>query len=138
VIVADTNVLSEPLRPRPEPRVLSWLAEHSDELAITTITVGELLYGARRLPPGKRRNALISAIESLIASAADRILPYDEQAAQHYAALRARREAVGRSVSVEDTMIAAICLAGGHDIATRNNRDFEDAAIIIHNPWEQD
>lgn len=137
MIVADTNVLSEPLRPRPDSLVLAWIAEHGDELAITSITVGELLYGARRLPSGKRRNALLVAVESLVASAADRVLPYDERAAQHYAVLRAQREAVGRSVSVEDTMIAAICLAGGHDVATRNARDFDDAAITVHNPWEQ-
>lgn len=137
MIVANTTVLSEPLRPRPEPGVLAWLAVHRDELAITTITVGELLYGAPRLPSGKRREALIAAVESLVASAAKRVLPYDERAAEHYAGLRAGREAVGRSVSVEGTMIAAICLAGGHDVATRNARDFDDAAITVHNPWEQ-
>lgn len=133
MIVADTNVLSEPLRPRPEPRVLAWLAEHGEELAITTITVGELLYGARRLPQGKRKDELIAAVESLVASAAERVLPYDERAAQRYAELRTRREAEGRSVSVEDTMIAAICLAGGHDVATRNVRDFDDA-VRVHDP----
>lgn len=135
MIVADTNVLSEPLRPRPDPRVLAWLAEHRTELAISTITVGELLYGVRRLPTGRRRSGLVAAVDALVAAAADRVLPYDEPAAQQYAVLRARREAAGHFVSVEDTMIAAICLAGGHDVATRNIRDFDDTAVTVHNPW---
>jgi predicted nucleic acid-binding protein len=135
VIVADTNVLSEPLRPRPDPGVMAWLSEHGDDLALTTITVGELLYGARCLDEGRRRDGLLAAIEALIAGAASRVLPYDEDAARHYARLRRSREAAGRVVGVEDTMIAAICLAGGHALATRNTGDFDLAGLQVVNPW---
>lgn len=137
MIVADTNVLSEPLRPHPEPRVLNWLTEHRSELAITAITVGELLYGAHRLPHGKRRSRLLAAIEALVRSGAGRVLPYDQSSAEQYAVLRARLESIGRTVTVEDGMIAATCRAGGHELATRNERDFADAGVRIHNPWAE-
>ncbi len=137
MIVADTNVLSEPLRPAPDPQVLAWLADHSGELAVTTLTVGELFYGAQRLPPGRRREHLLTAVEAIVSSAGERLLPYDSPAARQYGLLRARREAAGHAVSVEDTMIAAICLAGGHELATRNTRDFADAGVVLHDPWTQ-
>lgn len=135
MIVADTNVLSEPLRRKPDERVLAWLAAHSEQIAITTIIVGELLYGAGRLPEGKRRDRLLSAIEELVAGAGDRILGYDQAAARRYGALRAGCEAVGRPVGVEDTMIAAICQAGEYLLATRNVSDFANADIEVINPW---
>ena len=137
MIVADTNVLSEPLRPAPDPRVLAWLAQHSGGIAVTSITVGELTYGAHRLAPGSRRDQLLAAIDGLVSVSGDRLLTYDALAAEHYGALRARREAAGHAVSVEDTMIAAICLAGGHELATRNVRDFDDAGLAVHNPWAE-
>ena len=136
MIVADTNVLAEPLRAEPDPRVLDWLAQHGRAVAITSITVGELLFGALRLAPGRHREHLLSAINALVAGAGDQLLAYDESAARHFAALREQREAAGRVVSVEDTMIAAICLAGGHELATRNLRDFADSGLVLHNPWQ--
>lgn len=136
MIVADTNVLSEPLRPRPNLRVTEWLAGHADEIALTAITVGELLYGALRLNQGLRREALLIAIERLVDGAGARVLAYDDTAARHYARLRSAQEAVGLTVGVEDLMIAAICVAGGHAIATRNARDFADAGLEVINPWD--
>ena len=136
MIVADTNVLSEPLRPCPDPRVVDWLAQHRTEIAVTTITVGELVYGALRLDDGRRREALVAAIDALVAGAGARVLPYDEAAARHYARLRRARQAAGRTVGVEDTMIAAICVAGGHAIATRNDRDFDVPDLELINPWD--
>ena len=136
MIVADTNVLSEPLRSVPDPRVLAWLADHGSEIVLTSITVGELLYGAQRLAPGRRQDQLLMAIDALVSASGDRLLGYDASAARQYADIRARREAAGHAVSVEDTMIAAICLAGGHTLATRNTRDFADAGVVLVNPWE--
>jgi len=135
VIVLDTNVLSEPLRLHPDDRVLTWLSAHSDGIALTAITVAELRYGALRLPQGGRRSALIVAIDDLIESASDRVLPFDSAAAEVAGQLRVDRESVGRVVSEEDTMIAAICLAGGHELATRNSRDFDDTVLTLHDPW---
>ena len=135
MIVLDTNVISEPLRGAPDARVLRWLSAHSADLAITAITIAELRYGALRLPEGRRREQLVSAVDDLIVTADDRILPFDAESADTAGRLRAERETSGRTVSVEDTMIAAICLAGGHSLATRNTRDFADAGIALHDPW---
>lgn len=135
MIVADTNVLSEPLRPQPDHRVVGWLREHHADLAITAITAGELRYGVRRLPAGRRRDALAAAVEDLIASAGDRLLAYDGAASLAYARLRADLEARGRVIGPEDLMIAAICVSSGCAIATRNVRHFADAGLVIHDPW---
>ncbi len=135
MIVVDTNVWSEALRPEPDARVTRWLARHGAELALTAITVGELFHGAARLPPGRRRDALTAAIEALVTAAGPRVLPYDEEAARRYAVLRAQRSASGRPVGAEDMMIAAICAAGGHSVATRNVADFEGVDLEVVDPW---
>lgn len=135
MIVVDTNVLSEPLRSAPDPGVLAWLEDHSRELAITAISIAELTYGVERLPAGHRRTQLIAAVDRLVRGAGDRVLVFDASAATTYGSLRARREGAGLNISVEDTMIAAICLAGGHGLATRNTRDFADTDLVLHDPW---
>ena len=135
MIVVDTNVVSEPLRPVPDRRVLEWLERHLHDTAITTVTVGELRYGVERLPAGRRRQVLGNAIDVMVFRARDRLLCLDEASARQYGVVRARREAAGTPISVEDAMIAGICLAGGHELATRNSRDFEGLGLRIHEPW---
>ena len=128
-------MLSEPLRAKPDPTVLRWLAQHKNDLAMTSITVGELRYGALRLPAGRRRNDLLSATDGLFSEGGDRILAFDQAAAEQYAAIRTDREANGHSVGIEDTMIAAICRSVGAAIATRNISDFAGCGIEVLNPW---
>jgi predicted nucleic acid-binding protein len=135
VIVVDTNVLSEPLQRTPDPGVLAWLAEHGHEIALTAITVHELLYGVQRLPKGKRRTGLAEAIERLIRGAGDRVLEYDEEAARTHATLRVARETTGQVSSVEDGMIAAIAVAHRAVLATQNVTDFEGFGVQVVNPW---
>lgn len=135
MIVVDTNVLSEPLRPTPDPAVIAWLNEHSDEVLITALSIGELQYGVQRLPEGQRRERLQTAVDALAVAAADRMLVFDEHAARHYGIARAQRESNGLQASVEDLMIAGICLAGGHALATRNGKDFSQLGLALHDPW---
>jgi hypothetical protein len=135
VIVVDTNVVSEPLRRTPDPGVLAWLAEHGQEIVLTTITVHELLDGVQRLPRGKRRAGLAEAIERLIRGAGDRVLEYDEEAARAHATLRLARETAGQVSSVEDGMIAAIAVAHRAVVATRNVTDFEGFGVQVVDPW---
>ena len=136
MIIADTNVLSEPLKTTPDSAVLAWLADNGPDLAITTVTVSELLYGVQRLPVGRRRTGLIAAIDRLLTAAQDRVLAYDEEAARLHASLRVAREAEGRPTSVEDGMMAAIALAYGAHVATRNVRHFEGFGLEVVNPWD--
>ncbi|MCS5720060.1 type II toxin-antitoxin system VapC family toxin [Herbiconiux sp. CPCC 205763] len=135
MIVLDTNVLSEPLRPRPSPAVLDWLAALDEPAAITAVSVGEILCGARFLPNGRRRAELIEGIESIVRAFRHDILPYGEASARAYAELSEKRRGAGRALSVEDGMIAAICRTHGATLATRNERDFDDLGIDIVNPW---
>jgi hypothetical protein len=135
VIVLDTNVVSETVRNTPSPSVLRWLNTRPEPFALTSISIGELLTGVRLLPQGKRREGLMAAIEEVLVRQGV-VLPYDEAAARAYAALRERAHAMGRGLSVEDGMIAAICAAHGATLATRNLTDFDFLRLPIVNPWE--
>jgi hypothetical protein len=136
VIVLDTNVVSEPLRRSPDSAVLAWLAESADALALTAVSVGELLYGARLLPEGRRRAALVETIEDVLDSFPGLILSYDDEAARSYAELSEAGRKAGRPVSVEDRMIAGICLSQGATLATRNVKHFVGLGIDLVNPWD--
>jgi predicted nucleic acid-binding protein len=134
VIVLDTNVVSEPLRARPDPRVLDWLARQRDA-SITSITVGELLGGVHMLPRGRRRTQLLTTVEAALDVRAGRVLPYDAAAARIFAELRELARATGRALTVEDGMIAAICRHHDTPLATRNVRDFDGLGIELVDPW---
>ena len=137
MIVLDTNVLSELIRPIPEPRVLVWLERQAgDTLFTTAISRGEMLYGAYRLPVGRRRDDLLKEIEAIFSrDMAGRVLPYDEAAADAHAELAALRRAQGRPSSQSDLMIAGIVRSLDATLATRNVRDFEGCDISLLDPW---
>lgn len=135
MIVLDTDVVSEPLRSTPSLQVLAWLGENSGDLAITAVTVGEMLRGVRMLPHGRRREGLAGAVERLLGDHGDRVLPYDDRAARMYAALQEDRRTSGRPLGTEDGMIAAIARVHGAGVATRNTRDFEDLGLDLVDPW---
>jgi toxin FitB len=137
MIVLDTNVLSELMRRRPAARVVRWVDERdASGLAITAVTVAELLYGVARLAEGARKSELAAAVKALVREDfAGRVLPFDVAAASHYAELVAERERQGRPVSVSDGQIAAICRCHSARLATRNVRDFSDVGIALIDPW---
>ena len=137
MIVLDTNVLSEVLRPLPSEVVLGWLAaQEPPAVFTTTITQAEVLYGVEVLPPGKRRVRLSAAIEKMFAEEfQDRILPFDDDAARTFAKIVAARDAAGLPISQFDAMIAAIARSRRAAVATRNTADFERCGIQIINPW---
>jgi predicted nucleic acid-binding protein len=137
MMVLDTNVLSETLRPSPSDVVLRWLAsQEPTSVFITTITQAEVLYGVEVLAAGKRRMRLLAAIENLFASEFQgRILSFDEDSARVFPKIVAHREAIGRPISQFDAMIASICRAQCAAVATRNVDDFEHCGVPIINPW---
>lgn len=138
MIVLDTNVLSEFMRAEPAPRVVAWVdAQPAMDLAISAITVAEILHGIARLPFGKRKQKLEAhAMAMFEEDFAGRILPFDAHAAVEYAALVAGAESKGRTTSMADAHIAAICRSHAALIATRNVRDFEYCGIDVINPWD--
>jgi len=138
MIVLDTNVLSEALRPSPSQAVLDWLAAQDPlTVFVTSVTQAEVLYGVETMPAGKRRTSLQSAIEELFSEEFHgRILPFDEESARTYAKIVSAREALGRPISQFDAMIAAISRSRQAALATRNGGDFEHCGIRIINPWK--
>lgn len=138
MIVLDTNVISEIFRPQPEPRVLTWLESLTDDVAITSITLAELLAGVHRLPEGRRKKDLAAAIQSAIQPYRDTraLLAFDEDAAAEYAEVFAMRERAGLPISMADAQIAAICRANRAVCATRNVKDFEATGVDVADPWD--
>lgn len=136
MIVVDTNVLSELMRPRPAPQVLAWMSTVGPgEASTTSVTIAEIGQGLRRLPRGKRRALLEEAFESMLAALDREVLPFDREAAEHYARISQQRERAGKHIDPLDCMIAAICSCRGASLATRNERDFDGTGVEIINPW---
>lgn len=137
--LVDTNVLSELMREAPAPAVLDWFERHaSDAVYVCSITEAEILTGIALLPKGKRRDALAEAAQTLFeVDLADRRLDFGSAAAHLYALVRAQRQRSGRPISTEDAQIAAVALAAGAKLVTRNTKDFADIdALPVINPWQ--
>jgi predicted nucleic acid-binding protein len=137
VIVLDTNVLSEALRPTPDPRVVDWMGRQAPaSLFITTITQAEILYGISILDSGRRRDDLHAAAMAMFAEDfAGRIIGFDVEAPSIYAAIAAERRRLGRPISQFDAQIAAIARSRGAALATRNVRDFDACDLALIDPW---
>ena len=137
MIVLDTNVGSEMMRPAPDPSVLNWLnTQVAEELWLNSVVVSELLFSIARLPAGARKRQLAETFAAMLEQDfAGRILPFDLEAAVIYAELAAGGEAKGRPVDMADAQIAAICLAQGAMLATRNLKHFEGLGLVLVNPW---
>jgi len=137
VIVLDTNVLSELMRPQPAPKVVAWLRSQARSRVFTTaISRGEMFYGVLLLPDGQRKGRLQQEVLAIFETdMAGRVLPYDAAAADAHAVLAARRRAQGRPVAMPDAMIAGIAHSRGAALATRNVRDFEGCGITLVDPW---
>jgi toxin FitB len=138
MIVLDTNVVSELMRPDPDPGVARWVRERDRrELRTTAITVAEVRYGIARLPDGRRKQALLAAADDVFSAFGDQVLPVDAAAAEHYAVIASSRERAGKQVAGFDALIAAVCRSRGATLATRNVPDFEGTGIEVTDPWLQ-
>jgi len=140
MIVLDTNVLSEVLKPAPSEGVVRWLAaQETSEVYITAVTQAEVLYGIEVLPAGKRRTRLAAIVVEIFAEDfGGRILPFDEEAARLFPLIVAGREKAGRPISQFDALIAACVRSRRATLATRNTTDFEGCGIRTVNPWTEE
>lgn len=137
MIVLDTNVISELMRPTPSGSVEAWLVRYGREDFHTTVMCqAEILAGIALLPAGRRHEDLQRRAEWVFAQAfTDKILPFDSEATPHFAQIMATRQRTGRRIAPSDAMIAAIARRHGAAMATRNLRDFEGCGIELHDPW---
>jgi len=137
MIILDTNVISEIMRPLPDKQVVKWLqAQRVKNLFTTVIAEAELFKGVELMPSGKRRHALLQTIEQfLLIDMGGRILAFDRTAARLFGTIYALRQTRGRPITPLDIEIAAIVRANSGTLATRNTRDFEGCGIELVNPW---
>jgi len=137
VILLDTNVVSEAMRPEPDRNVLGWLdAQGEGTLYLSTVSLAELLLGIESLPAGKRRLALSATLaEQIIALFGKRIVPFDLAAAQTYARIVTRARRNGHPIAVADAQIAAIATSREFAVATRDEAPFRAAGVPVVNPW---
>lgn len=137
MILLDTNVVSEPLRPMPDARVVAWIdAQPLETLFLSAITVAELRAGVAQLPAGKRRAGLHDNLEKRVLPLfAGRVLPFDLACTSTYAALTAKARAAGRVVAAADVYIAAIAAANGLAVASRDAEPFAAAGLVVIDPW---
>jgi toxin FitB len=137
VIILDTNVLSELMRPKPSARVVAWVAKQpARELCTTAITEAEIFYGIQLLGKGKRQEGLLAAAEAMFAEDfAGRVFGFEDDAARVFARIAARRRTFGRPISHADAQIASIARVRQAKLATRNLADFEECGVEVVDPW---
>lgn len=136
MILLDTNVVSEAMKREPQQQVRAWLdGQPAETLFLSSITVAELLFGVGALPDGRRKTALASAIGDALDLFAGRILPFDTLAAQHYADLTVKARAAGKGFPAPDGYIAAIAVAHGFIVASRDTSAFAAAGLRVIDPW---
>ena len=138
MILLDTNVVSEPLKPNGEPAVLAWIdAQAVETLYLSAITLAELRFGIAAMQDGKRKDNLRQRLdERVVPVFADRILSFGTDAAAAYAELRARARAAGKAIGTADAYIAAVAATHGFTMATRDTSPFQAAGLNVINPWE--
>ena len=138
MILLDINVVSEPLRPAPDARVIEWIdAQPLETLFLSAITVAELRAGVALLPAGKRRTGLQQNLDNRVLRLfAGRVLPFDLACTPAYAELMVRARTAGLAIATADGYIAAIAAANGFTVATRDTGPFEAAGVAVINPWQ--
>lgn len=136
MILLDTNVVSEAMKPEPHPSVRDWLdAQAAETLFLSSVTVAELMFGIGALPKGKRKDRLATALDGVMELFEPRILPFETQAARRYADLAVRARRAGKGFPTPDGYIAAIAAAQGFAVASRDTAAFAAAGLTVIDPW---
>jgi tRNA(fMet)-specific endonuclease VapC len=132
----DSNVVSEPLRPKPNRKVLARLKQHQDALGIASVVWHELWFGCRRLPASARRTAIERYLSEVVAVSMP-IVPYDRAAAEWHAAERARLSLIGRTSPFADGQIVSVACVNDLVLVTLNPSDFEGFAGVSVEDWSR-
>lgn len=134
--LVDTNIYSEPVKPKPEPKVVDWLRKHERDLYISTVTVGEIRSGIERLPEGKRKTQLRAWLQAICDCMKGRILSFNNSTAHVWGQLKAKWDKAGISVPSLDSQIAATAHRHGLTVVTRNTSDFDRTGVKVVNPFD--
>ena len=136
MIFLDTNVVSETLSKRPEPRVMDWLVRHEGDCALPTVTIAEIAYGIHKVRPSERAQRLELGLDRWRRRFSDRIYGLTEEAALAYGEIMGAASRVGRPMSAPDGLIAAIARVNNGRLATRNLKDFTTTGLTLISPWD--
>ena len=138
MILLDTNVVSEAIKPEPSPAVRAWLDQQvAETLHLSSVTVAELMFGIGALPKGRRKDRLTAALDGVLELFGTRILPFDTTAARRYAELAVRARAAGKGFPTPDGYIAAIAAAHDFAVASRDTSAFTAAGLTVIDPWTE-
>ena len=132
--LVDANVLCEPTKPTPNPKVIDWLDANEQDIVVDPIVLGEVHFGILALPRGRKRTQLQQWFEAVVQTID--CLPWDAATGLRWARLLADLRAAGQSMPIKDSLIAATALVHGLTIATRNTRDFQTARVKVIDPFE--
>ena len=136
MIVLDTNVVSEAMKPSADPAVIAWLdAQVAETLYLSAVTLAGLLFGINCLSAGRRKDALAAMWAGLLEAFGERVLPFDREAATVYAEIAARARLAGRGLPMADGYIAAIAAVHDYAVATRDTAPFAAAGLQVIDPW---
>ena len=138
MIILDTNVVSELMRPSADARVLHWFSNQAaEDLHITVVTMAGILYGIELIAAARRRDTVRVGAEKMFETVfADRILAFEDRAARAFSQIASARRRQGKPISESDAQIAAITRVHGATLATRNPYVFEGCGVRLVNPWE--
>ncbi|WP_009958227.1 type II toxin-antitoxin system VapC family toxin [Verrucomicrobium spinosum] len=134
--LVDTNVYCEPLRAKPDPKVVSWLRAHESSIYLSAVTIGEIRRGIERLSDGTKKAKLHHWLQAVCEAMKGRILAFNVSTAHIWGQLKANMESTGRALPSLDGQIAATALRHGLDIVTRNTVDFQHTGVQVINPFE--
>ena len=137
MIVVDTNVVFEAMKPQPRPSVRAWLNDQAAEtLYLSSVTRTELLFGIAALPAGKRKERLAQALDGLTGLFRDRVLPFDIDEARRYSELAVTAKTGGQGSAIPDGYIAGIAASRGFIVASRDTAPYEAVGVSVINPWQ--
>ena len=133
--ILDTNIISEALKPKPDHNTIWWMQDHNEDLLFNVVSVEEVYDGIFRMPEGKRKARIRKQFDAFVKECANRTLPFDAFSAYLCAELAASARKMGRPITIEDCMIAAICKRNDGILVTRNVKDFDYLGIETFNPF---
>ena len=133
--LVDTNILSEPTKPQPNPQVEQWIGDHQASFYTSSLVIAELLNGLERVAEGDRKRQLQQRLDRLIEKLSGRILPFNVRVAREWVRLQAELRGKGHVMPWEDSLIAATARHHGLTLATHNTGDFLQAGVRLYDPF---
>lgn len=136
MILVDSNVWSELLKPQRDERVVRWLADNSEDIVLSAIVLAELQFYVAKQPAGRKRRVAELVLAAIDSGVGSRFVDFGERDAAAYGDLMATMRRAGTPIPALDGLIAAQAICRGYAVATRNVKDFSPTGVEVVNPWK--